>query len=128
MRKDNVLRISIDDYYVEILLTKLPELPRKNVRKIFTLLHDPRNLFCADASCVAESISAWVQASKRAWENASRQYTNEWRLVNRRSRSAKNLEILKNNRRLKNNVKRAKARHDRWVALQAMQAEIEKGS
>ena len=128
MRKDNVLRISIDDYYAEILLTKLPELPRKNVRKIFTLLHDPRNLFCADTSCVAESISAWVQASKRAWENASRQYANEWRLVNRRSRSAKNLEILKNNRRLKNNVKRAKARHDRWVALQAMQAEIEKGS
>ena len=122
MRKDNVLRISIDDYYAEILLTKLPELPRKNIRKIFTLLHDPRNLFCADASCVAESISAWVQASKRVWENSSRQYTNEWRLVNRRSRSAKNLEILKNN------VKRAKARHDRWVALQAMQAEIEKGS
>lgn len=128
MRKDNVLRISIDDYYAEILLTKLPELPRKNIRKIFTLLHDPRNLFCADASCVAESIRAWVQASKRAWENSSRQYTNEWRLVNRRSRSAKNLEILKNNRRLKNNVKRAKAWHDRWVALQAMQAEIEKGS
>ena len=128
MRKDNVLRISIDDYYAEILLTKLPELPRKNIRKIFTLLHDPRNLFCADAACVAESISAWVQASKRAWENSRRQYTNEWRLVNRRSRSAKNLEILKNNRRLKNNVKRAKARHDRWVALQAMQAEIEKGS
>ena len=46
MRKDNVLRISIDDYYAEILLTKLPELPRKNVRKIFTLLHDPRNVFC----------------------------------------------------------------------------------
>ena len=45
MRKDNVLRISIDDYYAEILLTKLPELPRKNIRKIFTLLHDPRNLF-----------------------------------------------------------------------------------
>ena len=77
MRKDNVLRISIDDYYAEILLTKLPELPRKNIRKIFTLLHDPRNLFCADASCVAESIRAWVQASKRAWENSSRQYTNE---------------------------------------------------
>lgn len=122
MRKDNVLRISIDDYYVEILLTKLPELPRKNVRKIFTLLHDPRNLFCADASCVAESISAWAQASKRAWEDTSRQYTNEWRLVNRRSRSVKSLEILKNN------VKRAKARHDRWVALQAILAETKKGS
>lgn len=128
MRKDNVLRISIDDYYAEILLTKLPELPRKNVRKIFTLLHDPRNLFYDDASGVAESISAWVQASKRAWEGTSRQYTNEWRLVNRRSRSVKSLEILKNNRRLKNNVKRAKARHDRWVALQAILAETKKGS
>ena len=127
MRKDTVLRISIDEYDAVLPLSKLPELPRQNIRKIFKMLYDPRNRYYEEAQNVPAAIDAWRQASLRAWENASKRYTDGWRLVNKHSRSKESIAVLARNRRLKNNVKRAKARHDRWAALQAIQAEITKG-
>ena len=129
MDKTDVLRIRIDDYDANILLEKLPKLPRRNIRKILKMLYDPSNCYYIDAQeTVPAAIDNWVTASKQNWVDASQQYTHGWRLVSQKSRTKKNLEILAENRRLKNQVKRAKAQYDRWMALQALHTEIMKGS
>lgn len=125
---DELLRISIDEYVAVILLDKLPELPRQNIRKILKMLYSPRNYFRADTQYLSPAIDRHVQATKHAWEEASQQYTNGWKLVNKRSRTKESIEILAENRRLKNEVKRAKARYDRWAALQTINDEIKKGN
>lgn len=122
------LHISIDEYEAEIPLRTLPQLPQRNIRKILKMLYDPCNRFCAEVREVPADIDGWVLASKHAWEDASRQYTNGWKLVNKRSRTKESIAILAENRRLKNEVKRAKARYDRWAALQALNIEIMKGN
>lgn len=125
---DELLRISIDEYDAVILLDKLPELPRQNIRKVLKMLYSPRNYFHADTPSLSPAIDRRVRATKHAWEEASRQYTNGWRLVDKKSRTKESIEILAENRRLKNEVKRAKAQYSRWAALQTINDEIKKGS
>ena len=129
MDKPDVLRIRIDEYNAQILLEKLSELPRRNIRKILKMLYDPNNCFRADAQeTVPAAIDRWVTASKQSWMDANQQYTDGWKPVNQKSRTKKNLEILTENRRLKNQVKRTKVQYDRWVTLQMLNTEIMKGS
>lgn len=91
------------------------------------MFYNPRNRFYADTQVVPAAIDNWVLVSKNAWEHASQQYTNGWRLIDKKSRSKESIAVLAENRRLKDSVKRAKAQYDRWVTLQTVNDEIMKG-
>lgn len=126
---DDTLRISIGDYSATILLDRLPELPRRNARKILRMLYDPRNQYRMEPSEMDGVLRDRVQTAEAAWREASRQFVNGWKLVDKqKARSKDTLAIRMENRRLKNAVKRAKACRDHWAAVKAINDEIMKGS
>ena len=126
---DDTLRISIGDYSATILLDRLPELPRRNARKILRMLYDPRNQYRMEPSEMDGVLRDRVQTAEAAWREASRQFVNGWKLVDKqKAQSRDTLAIRVENRRLKNAVKRAKTRRDHWAAVKAINDEIMKGS
>lgn len=71
-------------------------------------------------------LDAAVIESKEAWKQASIEYQNGWRNVfNKKSRLKEDRQKLRENNRLTAAVKRSKARHERWVKLQACWAEAQ---
>lgn len=126
---DYILRIQIGNFSATVLLDKLPELPRRNIRKIFQLLHDPSNDYAVQAQNLSAAIDLQIRRAKLAWEDSGRAFTRGWRYVeNKRSRTKETRAILAENQRLKKAVKRARAEYTRWTALQAIHDEIWKGS
>lgn len=126
---DYILRIQIGDFSATVLLDKLPELPRRNIRKIFQLLYDPCNDYAAQAQNLSAAIDLQIRRAKLAWEDSGRAFTHGWRYVeNKQSRTKETRAILAENQRLKKAVKRAKAEYTKWTTLQTIHDEIRKGS
>lgn len=119
---------SADTCRITLHLPKLIELPVPNLRKLFKLmLLEPWNneeaiqtteLFIPDA----------VTSSKAKLQTASDAYAQGWRKVqNPRSRHPDVRKVLKENRRLTEDLKAAKALHDSWVKIQAIWLEAANG-
>lgn len=91
------IRIRIDDYAAGINLSTIHTLPRSSFRRIVRMLVDSRNLMREDV----DTLGGYLQ------EETSR-------------RKEKYREILEHNRKLKSDVKQAKAMHDKYQALLAI--------
>ena len=115
------IRIRIDDYAADINLSTIHTLPRSSFRRIVRMLTDPRNLTHEDADTLGGYLQEEVSRRKAKWDEASRVYINEWKLVPRSEmRKKKYREILEHNRKLKSDVKRAKAPHDTYQTMLAI--------
>ena len=112
------IRIRIDDYAADINLSTIHTLPRSNFRRIVRMLVDSRNLMREDVDTLGGYLQEEISRRKAKWDEASRIYVNEWKLIPRSEmRKKKYREILAHNRELKSDVKRAKAMHDKYQAL-----------
>lgn len=115
-----------DTCHITLYLPKLPDLPIKNIRKLFSMmLSEPWNNEQAIRQMTLY-LDAAVIESKEAWKQASIEYQNGWRNVfNKKSRLKEDRQKLRENNRLTAAVKRSKARHERWVKLQTCWAEAQ---
>lgn len=115
-----------DTYHITLYLPKLPNLPAKNIRKLFSMmLSEPWNNKQAIADADAY-FSAAVDDSKEAWAKASKEYQNGWRLIETPTRRRTRQEIKAaaairaNNEALVRTVKKSKAQHESWVKIQTL--------
>ena len=119
------IRIRINDYAAYINLSALHTLPRSNFRRIIRMLEDPENQTPEDLCALGEYLREEILRRQVKWEEASRTYVNEWRLVPKSERRKKKYrEILAYNRELISDVKRAKALHDKYQNLAAVFTEM----
>jgi len=115
------IRIRIDDYAADINLSTIHTLPRSSFRRIVRMLVDSRNLMREDVDTLGGYLQEEISRRKEKWDEVSRIYVNEWKLVPRSEmRKKKCREILEHNRKLKSDVKQAKAMHDKYQALLAI--------
>lgn len=115
------IRIRIDDYAADINLSTIHTLPRSNFRRIVRMLADSRNSMREDVEALGGYLQEEISCRKAKWDEASRIYVNEWKLIPRSEmRKKKYREILEHNRKLKSDVKQAKAMHDKYQALLAI--------
>lgn len=115
-----------DTCHITLYLPKLPDLPIKNIRKLFSMmLSEPWNNEQAIADADAYFSTA-VDDSKEAWAKASKEYQDGWRLVEKpiRRRTRKEIKaaatIRADNEALVRAVKQSKAQHERWVKIQTL--------
>lgn len=112
-----VLNLHQGDFAAEIVLERLHELPNANLRKLQKFLEaEPEK---------REELLVWLdhraQETKARWEQASVAFTQGWKLVpNKRARDQKSVDTLRENARLKTEVKRAKALYDRIRQMQTI--------
>lgn len=107
-----------DTCHITLYLPKLPNLPAKNIRKLFSMmLSEPWNnkQAIADASAY---FSTAVDDSKKAWAKASKEYQDGWRRTRKEIKAA--AAIRANNEALIRAVKKSKAQHERWVKIQTL--------
>jgi len=114
----STVEIRDGEYCAVIILDTLAELPMPNIRKIFKLMkHAPgwddslKNQLAEEQ--IADFLKASVTDSEASWKQASSIYTRMWRFSMERASQA-------NNRRLLADVRRTKARHDRFVRIQTI--------
>ena len=118
---DTLVHIQADTFRADIYLDRLCDLTITNTRKLFKLMHrwDFDNRQAIDR--LTAHLEQAIQESEDAWKLASREFTDGWRKVsNPKSRHPAVVETLKNNNRLTRKVKAAKARHERWVKIKAL--------
>lgn len=122
-----------DTCRIELYLDRLPTLPLKNIRKLFSMmLSEPWNNEQAIADADAYFSTA-VDDSKEAWAKASKEYQDGWRLVEKplRRRTRKEIKadaaIKANNEALARAVKQSKAQHERWVKIQSIWRDASNG-
>jgi len=115
------IRIRIDNYAADINLSTVHTLPRSNFRRVVRMLVEPRNLTSEDIDILGGYLQEEISRRKARWEEVSQIYVNEWKLVPRSEmRKKKYRETLAHNRKLKSDVKQAKAMHDKYQALLAI--------
>lgn len=127
------LTIRQDTCTIMLYLSKLTELPIKNIRKIFAMiLSDPQTN--EDAIHTLEHyLERAVTTSKASWDAASSAYQKEWRLVEKPllRRTRKEIKtaatIRANNAALIRAVKQSKAQHERWVKIQSLWRDASNG-
>lgn len=115
------IKIRSGDFYAELYLDRLGELPRSNLRKLLRLMREAQ----WENQTALDSLDAYlkdqVKTTKAAWEKASQDYTTGWKLVpNKRSRKKEVVAAMRENRRLKIALKRAKGAYDTAVSLQSI--------
>jgi hypothetical protein len=113
------IHIRSGDFHAEILLDELPALGNTQIRKLFKLMFS-NTLENREA---IEKTNAWlpqrIKDTTAALDAAKRNFTHGWRAVpNKKSRDKSTLAILKENTRLKDNLKQAKTEYDRVVKIQ----------
>lgn len=116
-----VIHICNGDFKATLELDKLSDLPRRSFRKLVRLAVDARWENEADLLYLSAYLDGLRRRSKDAWEQASREYVTGWKLApNKRARNTAALEILRNNRRLKDTVKRTKKAYEAAVGLKTI--------
>lgn len=117
----NTIEIRSGDFRAEVYLDHLGELPRSKFRKLLKLMRHSQweNEDALDR--LGAYLKEQVNTTKAAWEKASQNYVNDWKLVpNKRSRKKAAMDTLRENRRLKTALKRAKGAYDTAIALQTI--------
>ena len=113
----DVLKLHHDSFSADIVLDRIHELPNANLRQLRGMLReDPEKL---------EELTAWLDcraaSAKALWAEASQAFTQGWKLVpNKKARDKKTVAILRENTRLKTEVKRSKALYDSIVQIQTI--------
>ena len=117
----NTIKIRSGDFYAELYPERLGELPRSNFRKILRLMRGAPWENQAALDSLGVYLKDQVRDTKAAWGKASQDYVAGWKLVpNKKSRKKMVVDTLRENRRLKAAVKRAKGAYDTAVALQTI--------
>lgn len=122
----DTVSFSQDTFHATISLPCLPDLPVKNIRKIFSIMLLDKwanEQAIQDTELYLESI---VPDSKKAWDDASIRFQREWQPIKKPTRKRTKAEISKtaairaHNDELTRAVKKSKAQYERWVRIQAL--------
>lgn len=117
----DTIKVRSGGFYAELYPDRLGELPRANVRKLLRLMRGAQWENQAALDSLGAYLKDQVNTTKAAWEKASQDYVDGWKLVaNKRSRKKAAMDTLRENRRLKTALKRAKGAYDTAVALQTI--------
>lgn len=117
----DAIQIRSGSFYAELYPDQLGALPRSNYRKLLRLMRRAQ----WENQAALDSLGVYLRDQVRdrwaAQEIASLNCANGWKYVaNKRSREKADLDILRENRRLKAALKRAKGAYDTAVALQTI--------
>lgn len=128
MNCPDVIRIRIDDYAAEIQLQALPDMPRKNFRKVLRCLADPRNEYLEDIHRLGMYLQEQVNVSGTAMAMAEAACQTGLRKIdNPRSRKPEVIRILCENRRLLKEQETANHIYRGWLSLYEIYESFEKG-
>ena len=111
---DNFIEIHDGDFYLKLYLDNLYTFPAVSFRRVMRLL---KKQHPEELARVRAYLQESVSICKAEWDERSKEYTNGWRLVNPRSRSALALEILAENKRLTENLQQAKRLYETYNRL-----------
>lgn len=117
----DTIKVRSGDFRAEVYLDHLGELPRSKFRKLLKLMHHSQweNEDALDR--LGAYLKEQVKATWAAREIASLNDANDWKLVpNKKFRKKAAMDTLRENRRLKTALKRAKGAYDAAVALQTI--------
>lgn len=105
---------------ITLYLSKLSDLPFKNIRKLLAIMLSEPWHNDAAISTTDQFLKDIVADSKAEWVDASRRYQNEWRLIEKPTRRRTKAEIAAaakvkaHNEELSRVLKKAKAQYERW--------------
>ena len=121
---DKLITVRSGDFWADIYLDRLLDLPVTNIRKLIKLILSDTWANAETIKRLTAYLEQSAQESKEAWKLASKDYMDGWRNVtNPRSRHPAVVEITKNNNRLTRKVKAAKAQYERWVKIKSIWAD-----
>lgn len=100
--------IRYDSFHLALDADRLGELPRANIRKILRLARrDYRNE--AALQELRQILRENVSEAEAAYAQAKAEYSAGWKWVNKKSRTEASLTTMRQNNRLRDTEKRAKA-------------------
>lgn len=107
--QDNVFEFWSGDYGLRLCVDQLDSFPIKNFRLCLRILRghpeDLERLEAALQQCTGQAMEDW--------ESASKAFVDGYKNVDKRSRKKKDLEIRRENQKLRSRVKRAKTRFEK---------------
>lgn len=117
----DTIQIRSGNFYAELYLERLGEMPRSNFRKLLRLMQGAQWENQTALDSLGAYLKGQLKATKTAWEKAGQNYADGWKLVpDKRSRRKDVMDTLQENHRLKTALNRAKGAYDTVVALQTI--------
>lgn len=110
---DNTIEIHDGDFHLRLCLDTMHTFPAANFRLCLRLMRGHPE----EMSRLGEYLEEQLRKSRADWDAANLRYTDEWKLINPRSRSEGARKTLENNRRLKEDLQAAKALHGKYIKL-----------
>lgn len=128
MNHPDMIRVHIGNYAAEIQLQALPDMPRKNFRKVLRCLADPRNEYPEDLHRLGMYLLKQIDVSGTALAMAETACQTGLRKVdNPRSKNPEAIHILRENGRLIKERRSAKHIYKGWLSLYEIYESFEKG-
>ena len=105
---DNTFEFHDGDYSLTLDVDKLDSFPLKNFRLCLRILRGHPE----DIKRLESALQQSLEQAKEDWKDASNAFVNGWKDADKQPSRKKAVEIRKQNKRLKSNLKRAKTRFD----------------
>lgn len=91
-------------------MDRLDSFPIKNFRRCLRILRE----YPEDLDRLKATLQQYTGQAEESWNSASEAFVNGYKTVSKYSRKKKDLEILRKNKRLKSDLKRAKSRFEKF--------------
>lgn len=108
--QDSVFEFWSGDYELRLYVDRLDSFPIKNFRLCLRILRE----YPEDLDRLKAALQQYTGQAEESWNSASEAFVNDYKTVSRYSRKKKDLEILRKNKRLKSDLKRAKSRFEKF--------------
>mgnify|MGYP001630184460 CR=1 FL=1 len=108
--QDSVFEFWSGDYELRLYVDRLDSFPIKNFRRCLRILRE----YPEDLDRLKAALQQYTGQAEESWNSASEAFVNGYKTVSKYSRKKKDLEILRKNKRLKSDLKRAKSRFEKF--------------
>lgn len=108
--QDSVFEFWSGDYELRLYVDRLDSFPIKNFRLCLRILRGHPE----DLNRLKAALQQYTGQAEESWNSASEAFVNGYKTVSKYSRKKKDLEILRKNKRLKSDLKRAKSRFEKF--------------
>lgn len=108
--QDSVFEFWSGDYELRLYVDRLDSFPIKNFRLCLRILREHPE----DLDRLKAALQQCTGQAEESWNSASEAFVNGYKTVSKYSRKKKDLEILRKNKRLKSDLKRAKSRFEKF--------------
>lgn len=108
--QDSVFEFWSGDYELRLYVDRLDSFPIKNFRPCLRILRE----YPEDLDRLKAALQQYTGQAEESWNSASEAFVNGYKTVSKYSRKKKDLEILRKNKRLKSDLKRAKSRFEKF--------------